>query len=377
MRSVTTRFFAALIAVSIAALALGTWWVRRAVEAHLSGTVVVEQTVERRDGQEIVREARRETPAARPPDSDPAALTRRLLIALSVVVIGAAAATALVARRVLGPVHAMRAAADAMAAGRLDTRVPEGGGDELSALARAFNAMAASLASGERLKRDLTNDIAHELRTPLTDLRCHVEALQDGVVAVTPEALAALHDQLARLQRLVDDLGDLARAESRQMRLEPEAVPAAEAVRQAADQAAARAARLGVTLAQEAAGDAPAVWADRARLHQVLSNLIDNALAHTPAGGTVTITARGEAGDVVIGVRDTGTGIPSAHLPHVFDRFYRADPSRSRATGGAGLGLAIARQVVEASGGRIAASSPPGGGTLFETRWPAAFTSSS
>jgi two-component system sensor histidine kinase BaeS len=380
MRSVTTRFFAALVAVSLVALALGTWWVRRAVEAHLGQQVVVEQTVERRGEDEIVRERRYETPpagataAARQPDA--AGLTRRLLVALSVVVLGAAAVTALVARRVLGPVHALREAAEAMAAGRLDTRVPESGDDELSALARAFNSMARALGEQERLKRDLTNDIAHELRTPLTDLRCHVEALQDGVVTARPETLTQLHGQIAHLQRLVDDLGDLARAEARQLRLEPERVLVADVVGHAIQQAAPRASALGVRLEHRLDGAELVLWADRARVQQVLSNLIDNALAHTPAGGVVTLAARRESGETIVEVRDTGEGIAAAHLPYVFDRFYRADPSRSRATGGAGLGLAIARQVVEASGGRITAASEPGAGARFEIRWPS-FTASS
>ena len=381
MRSVTTRFFAALVAVSLIALALGTWWVRRAVEAHLGQQLIVEQTIERRGGDEVVRERRYATPptpgaiaAARQPDA--AGLTRRLLIALSVVVLGAAAVTALVARRVLGPVRALRDAAESMAAGRLDTRVPETGDDELSALARAFNSMAHALGEQERLKRDLTNDIAHELRTPLTDLRCHVEALQDGVVAAQPGTLAQLHGQIAHLQRLVDDLGDLARTEARQLRLEPESVNVGDIVAQAIQQAAPRAAALGVRVESRVTDAAMVVWGDRARVLQVLSNLLDNALAHTPPDGTVTFAARRDARDTIIEVRDTGEGIAGEHLPHVFDRFYRADPSRSRATGGAGLGLAIARQVVEASGGRITAASEPGAGTTFEVRWPS-FTASS
>ena len=376
MRSVTTRFFAALVLVSIAALALGTWWVRRAVEAHLGG-VIVEQTVERRDGREIVEERRYPAPGARPPQPDAAGLTRRLLLALTVVVLGAAAVTALIARRVLGPIHALRDAADAMAAGRLDARVAVQGDDELASLGRAFNAMAGTLGEQDRLKRDLTNDIAHELRTPLTDLRCHVEALQDGVVAPGPETLALLHGQIAHLQRLVDDLGDLARAEARQLRLEPEDVPIVEVVAQALQHASPRAAQLGVRLENDASDDTLTLWGDPARVRQVLSNLIDNALAHTPPGGAVTIAAARDGSETAIDVRDTGAGIAPEHLPHVFDRFYRADPSRSRATGGAGLGLAIARQVVEASGGRITVTSEPGRGTAFRVRWPASFTASS
>lgn len=385
MRSLTARLFVAVVVVSLAALALGTWWVRRAVEAQFGPHVVVEQTVERINGQDVIRETRREmssgavveervSPIAR---EQVAALNRRLLVALSVVVLGAGLVTALVARRVLGPVRALREAAEGMAGGRLDTRVPVAGSDELAALGHAFNSMAAALADQERLKRDLTNDIAHELRTPLTDLRCHIEALQDEVVDVTPDTLSTLHAEVAHLQRLVEDLGDLARAESRQLQLAPADVAVGALVQQLARQAAPRAASLGVTIHTVLPDDHVTVWADRGRLQQVLSNIFDNALVHTPAGGRVTISASPDGAAVVIAVTDTGPGIPPEHLPHVFDRFYRADPSRSRATGGVGLGLAIARQMVEAGGGTIAVTSVPGAGTTFSVRWPSAFTASS
>lgn len=385
MRSLTTRLFVAMVAVSLVALALGTWWVRRAVEAQFGPQVVVEQTVERINGQDVVRETRREIPAGAVveerlspiPRDQVAALNRRLLLALSVVVLGAGLVTALVARRVLGPVRALREAAEGMAAGRLDTRVPVAGSDELATLGHAFNSMAAALADQERLKRDLTNDIAHELRTPLTDLRCHIEALQDEVVDVTPDTLSTLHAEVAHLQRLVEDLGDLARAESRQLHLAPEDVAIGAMVQLLARQAAPRAASLGVSIATQLPDEHVTVWADRSRLQQVLSNLFDNALVHTPVGGRVTISARADGPAIVIAVTDTGSGIPLEHLPHVFDRFYRADPSRSRATGGVGLGLAIARQMVEASGGSIAVDSVPGTGTTFSVRWPAAFTAPS
>jgi two-component system sensor histidine kinase BaeS len=382
MRRLTTRLFVALMVVSLVALALGTWWVRRAVQAQFGPQFVVEQTVERVNGQEVVRETRREEPSGAVVDErvtgpeQVAALNRRLLWALSVVVLGAALVTALVARRVLGPVQALREAAEAMAAGRLDTRVPVAGNDELAALGHAFNSMATALADQERLKRDLTNDIAHELRTPLTDLRCHIEALQDEVVGVTPDTLTTLHAEVAHLQRLVEDLGDLARAESRQLQLAPEAVDAGALIRQLVRQAEPRAASLGVSLDAMLPVTHVTVWADPARLQQVLSNLLDNALVHTSSGGKVTITLTADA-MTRINVSDTGPGIPPEHLPHVFDRFYRADASRSRTTGGVGLGLAIARQMVEASGGSIAVQSAPGTGTTFSVLWPSSFTASS
>jgi len=377
MRSLTTRFFVGLVLVSVAALALGTWWVQRTVAQQFGRQLVVEQTREVIDGQVVERETRRELPGDGPVVSeeirgvDVARLNRRLLIAFSVVVIGAALVTALMARLVLGPIHALRLAVDQMAAGTSTARVAVTGNDELTALGRAFNSMADALASQEQLKRDLTNDIAHELRTPLTDLRCHLEALQDHVVEVTPETLATLHAEVSHLQRLVEDLGELARADARQLPLEPEAVVVADVVDHLVKQAAPRAGALGVALAIGAVDPEARAWVDRGRLQQVVGNLLDNALAHTPAGGTIALEVRAVPDGIAISVRDAGPGIPADHLPHIFDRFYRVDASRSRTTGGVGLGLAIARQFVEASGGRISVDSPSSGGAVFTVVIPA------
>jgi two-component system sensor histidine kinase BaeS len=381
MRSLTTRFFTALVLVSIAALALGTLWVQRALRAEFGPAVVVERTVETVNGRAVERETRRTldglTAAAPAGPADIPRLNRRLVLAVSVVVLGAAAVTGLMARRVLGPIRALREGAAAMAAGRLDARVVVSGRDELAALASAFNEMAAALAVQEQRKRDLTNDIAHELAAPLTDLRCHLEALQDRVVEVTPDSLATLHAEVAHLQRLVTDLGDLARADTHQLRLDPEDVSVGEIVHQLVRQADARVQSLGVRVDVDMPPDGAIVRADRARLRQVLANLFENALAHTPAGGVVTITACAAGGHMVIDVHDTGSGIAPEHAPHVFDRFYRADPSRTRATGGVGLGLAIARRIAEASGGSVSLTSAEGRGSTFSVRWPSAFTGSS
>lgn len=376
-----TRFFVALVLVSVVALALGTWWVRRTVEQQFGRQMVVEQTVERINGQEVVRESRREAPGGPIVSEemrgvDVAALNQRLLMAFAVVIIGAALATALIARRVLGPVRALRTAVDRMAAGGAGARVAISGDDELAALGRAFNSMADALAQQEQLKRDLTNDIAHELRTPLTDLRCHIEALQDQIVDVTPDTLSTLHAEVSHLQRLVEDLGELARAEAKQLSLSPEAVMVADVVHHLARQATARATALGVALHLEAVEADACAWVDRGRLQQVIGNLLDNALVHTPHGGRIDLAAHREADTVTISATDSGPGIPAEHLPHVFDRFYRVDASRSRSTGGVGLGLAIARQFVEASGGRISVESPACGGTTFTVTLPAFTTPS-
>ena len=376
MRSLTTRFFVGLVLVSATALALGTWWVQRTVTQQFGRQVVVEQTREVVNGEVVERETRREIPREGPVVTeelrgiDVALLNRRLIIAFSVIVIGAAVVTALLARRVLGPVHALRLAVDQMAAGTSTARVSVTGDDELAALGRAFNSMADALGGQEQLKRDLTNDIAHELRTPLTDLRCHIEALQDQVVDVTPDTLAMLHAEVSHLQRLVEDLGELARAEARQLPLEPESVVVAEVVHHLVKQAAPRAGALGVLIVTDAVDAAACAWVDRGRLQQVIGNLLDNALVHTPPAGTIGIGVEVRPQGVAVSVRDSGPGIPPDHLPHIFDRFYRVDASRSRTTGGVGLGLAIARQFVEASGGVIAVDSPATGGTVFTVTLP-------
>jgi signal transduction histidine kinase len=381
MRSLMTRFFVALLLVSVVALALGTWWVRRTVEQQFARELIVEETREVVNGEEVVRETRRELPSGpvvsetvRGIDID--LLNRRLLIALSVVVLGAALVTALVARRVLGPIRQLRLVVDRMAAGGTAGRVTVAGDDELAALGRAFNSMADALDRQEQLKRDLTNDIAHELRTPLTDLRCHIEALQDDVVPVTGETLVTLHQEVSHLQRLVEDLGELAKADARQLPLEPEAVVIAEVVEHLAAQATARAGSLEVALDRTSVDPHARAWVDKGRLRQVIGNLLDNALVHSPRGGCVALSVHADDADVRISVQDGGPGIAPEHLPHVFDRFYRVDASRSRSTGGVGLGLAIARQFVEASGGRITVDSPASGGTVFTVTLPA-FTSPS
>jgi two-component system, OmpR family, sensor histidine kinase BaeS len=206
-------------------------------------------------------------------------------------------------------------------------------------------------------------DVAHELRTPLTNLRCQVEALQDGLLAPDAVLLGSLHEEILLLSRLADDLQDLTLAEAGRLRLERTAVAVAPAIAAALAGTAAAAAERGVTL-RSTAGDVPEVDADPARLGQILRNLLANALAHTPAGGTVTVGTEWSGDAVEIAVEDSGPGVAPEHLPHVFDRFYRADPAR----GGAGLGLAIVRQLALAHGGDARVESPPGRGARFVVR---------
>jgi two-component system sensor histidine kinase BaeS len=254
--------------------------------------------------------------------------------------------------RILHPVSELTAAAHRMRQGDLDVRVVPHGDDEIARLGRAFNEMAERLGDTERTKRQMVGDVAHELRSPVTNLRCGLEAIQDGLVALDRDRIDALHSETLLLQRLIADLQDLALAEAGSLALERQPVDVAEIVRRAlgADPGGA-----AVTVAIDPR--AAEVTADAGRLEQILRNLVSNARRHTPDDGRIDIRATRDGRQVRIAVADTGSGIRPEHLPHVFDRFYRADPSRDRATGGAGLGLAIVRRLVEAHGGSVAAAS--------------------
>jgi signal transduction histidine kinase len=292
-----------------------------------------------------------------------------LLSALAALALGFALSMAL-SRRILGPVEAITDAARRMEAGDLTHRVAATSADEIGDLARAFNAMADAVARSESLRRALVADVAHELRTPLTNLRCQIEAVQDGLSVMDGAALRSLHEETLLLARLVGDLQDLALAESGQLPLHTAAVPVAEVVGVALAAIRPIAAARAIVLQ----ADVPATLAahaDRERLAQVLRNLLGNALTHTPHAGTIRVSGRVAADGVAIEVADSGGGIAPEHLPHVFDRFYRGDPSRARSTGGAGLGLAIVKQLVEAQGGRVSVANVPGAGACFRFILPA------
>ncbi|MCP4518840.1 MAG: HAMP domain-containing protein, partial [Delftia sp.] len=267
-----------------------------------------------------------------------------------------------------------RALADAarrVAAGDLAQRVPVTSQDELGEMAVAFNTMAAQLEQQHALRRRAMADVAHELRTPLSVLQIDLESIQDGLTAPTPGAVARLLEEVALLNRLVEDLRMLSLAEAGELQMAAQQVDVRELVQATTQRVHTAAREKGVSLrAQLPEGLSPIVG-DRQRLAQVLFNLLSNALRHTPPGGQITVSAQqGGGGDVRVSVQDSGEGIPSAELPHVFERFYRADCARSRYTGGSGLGLSIARSLVEAHGGRIWADSIEGQGSTFTLTLP-------
>jgi signal transduction histidine kinase len=300
------------------------------------------------------------------------AVTMALVAAVIVGGLLALLVAALFSRRVLRPVDALTAAARRMGRGDLQQRVAVSTRDEIGQLGQAFNTMAEGLERTERLRRQMVTDIAHELRTPLTNLRGYLEALRDGVYAPSPETLASLHEEAVLLAQLVDDLQDLTLADAGQLSLHREPLRLADALVRAQQALLPQAEDKGVQLRVEPPASAlPNALADDRRVGQILRNLISNAIRHTPPGGQVVLSAATSPDGVEVVVRDTGEGIAAEHLPHVFERFYRADSSRARATGGAGIGLAVVKQLVEAHHGRVTVQSTPGEGSTFRFALPA------
>lgn len=278
----------------------------------------------------------------------------------------------LLSRWLARPLRNVTDAALLVAGGQLDVRVAGARIRELDNLSHAFNTMAFALNNADRQRRQLTADIAHELRTPLTIVKGRLEGIQDGVYQPTPTQIGQLLDETALLERLIDDLRILALAEAGQLPLYLEPVDPGELLHDCAALFAAQAAEHGIALRIDVAANLPHVDVDAQRMQQVLSNVVANALRHTPADGEVRFSAsRSVPTAIFLVIADTGSGIPPEDLPHVFDRFYRADRSRTRTGGGSGLGLAIARQIVLAHGGQIDATSTPGRGTTITITLPA------
>ncbi|MFE1170508.1 ATP-binding protein [Nocardiopsis sp. NPDC058789] len=286
-----------------------------------------------------------------------------LILVLTVVV------STTIATRLLRPVRALTDAVNHMRrGGGPTTRVEVRDAGEIGRLAEAFNEMSEHLERAEDQRKAMVSDVSHELRTPLSNLRGWLEAVQDGVVDPDPARVEMLLGETLLLQAVIDDLQDLALADAGRLRLSPEPVEIGPLVGQVVSGHGLRAEEAGVRLVDEAR-DVTLV-ADRTRMLQVLGNLVGNAVRHTPEGGTVTVRAYRAGPDAVIRVIDTGVGIAEEDLPHVFDRFWRADRSRNRRTGGSGLGLAIVRGLVELHGGSVTADSTVGKGTAFTLRLP-------
>ncbi|MEU3856755.1 HAMP domain-containing sensor histidine kinase [Streptomyces sp. NPDC028722] len=279
------------------------------------------------------------------------------------------AVTAVVAVRLVRPLRALTLAAQQPP--ELHVRAAVTTRDETGILAEAFNGLTERRERLEAQRRAMVSDIAHELRSPLTNIRGWLEVVRDGVVDPDPALLDSLHEEALVLQRIIDDLQDLAAADAGTLRLHREPLRAGDLLDQVTAAHRVAAGTAGVVLRADADG---AAWldADPVRMRQALGNLVSNALRHTPAGGSVTLAARRDGDDVVLTVSDTGHGIPPEDLPRVFDRFWRAERSRSRRTGGSGLGLPIVRHLLAAHGGTAEAASEPGAGAVFTLRLPGA-----
>lgn len=277
----------------------------------------------------------------------------------------------ILARSLTRPIKELQAATQAMAAGQLGLQVPVHTRDELGALTDSFNTMSAKLAQENRLRRQMTADIAHDLRTPLTVISGYIEALRDGVLKPHPERFETMYREIEHLKHLVEDLRTLSLADAGELPLQPQSTQVGELLarvegffRHAAD-------RNGVQLSTRVAASLPPVMVDAERMEQVLENLVSNGLRYTPAGGAIELEALARGDGVRIRVHDSGQGISSEDLPHIFNRFYRGDKARRDDQGETGLGLAIAKAIVQAHGGEIGAESEPGRGTTFWIDLPA------
>jgi signal transduction histidine kinase len=299
-------------------------------------------------------------------------VNRSLLIAIAVAGLVGLLLTWFLSQSILRPVDELTAAAKAMEKGDLSQRVTVRSKGELGELANAFNAMAEGLKRLEQLRRNMVTDVAHELRTPLSNVRGYLEALRDGVVEPTPEMIASIHEEAMLLNRLVDDLQELAMAEAGQLKLVRQPVSIQEVIEKAVLSVKPQANEKDVDLEVCLPDDLPRVEADAERMGQVLRNLLNNAVTNTPSGGQIRIQARAVDSQVEVSVQDNGLGISAEHLPFVFERFYRADQSRARSTGGAGLGLAIVKQLVEAQGGQVEIDSKVDVGTTVTFTSPIA-----
>ncbi len=271
----------------------------------------------------------------------------------------------ILARSLSNPLREITAATKAVAAGNLDARVSVRSRDELGDLAAAFNLMNENLTRSRDQRRQMTADIAHELRTPISIILGHADGIGEGVLPADEATLGVIREEAGRLERLVEELRTLSLADAGELTLTKQRVQPARLLDQALAAHKPLAAQMGIRLTVGTRGELPELHVDTDRMLQVLGNLLSNALQHTPAGGEIQLGAQAENGKAEIWVRDSGPGIPTQELPHVFNRFYRGDKSRKREGTGSGLGLAIAKSLVQAHGGSIRVESEAGQGATF------------
>lgn len=291
-----------------------------------------------------------------------------LISALSVLI--AALVSVLLARSLIAPLRRLGNATHRLAGGDYATRVAATSHDELGQLALDFNHLARTLEHNERMRRDMVADISHELRTPLAILQGELEAMQDGVRALTPESLASLQAEVATLKKLIDDLYELSLADVGAMHYRMTSVDAGALLGAVCASFRERMAARGLALDVQIDPHAPPMHGDPQRLTQLFNNLLENSLRYTDPQGRTRVRLRAQDRELEITVEDSAPGVPEALLPRLFERMFRVDPSRSRESGGAGLGLALAARIVEAHGGGIQAQPSPLGGVRIVMRFP-------
>jgi signal transduction histidine kinase len=305
-----------------------------------------------------------------PPPPGPRNINLSFILAGVLGLVLALVLSLVLAGRISRPLSGLTGATRKITSGDYSERVSVGGAKEVEELGEAFNTLAESLDRNEELRKNMVADIAHELRNPLATLRGQLELLQDGKIDCDREAVDSLMEDAVMLSRLVEDLRQLSLVEAGKLDLDFGPVDIDELLGEVASRMRHETSQKGITLSIEAAEGVPAVRADHVRTAQVLRNLVSNSVVHTPAGGSVRLAAEKSGGKVIISVTDNGAGIDGEELPFIFERFYRTDKSRSRSTGGAGLGLSIARSLVEAQGGRIWIESEVGKGTTIHFSLP-------
>ncbi len=280
--------------------------------------------------------------------------------------------TFFLSKRLLAPAETLAGAARALGGGDFSYRVNVRSKDEFGQLAKTFNAMASDLEQTEQLRRNVVADVAHELRTPLSNIRGYLEAMRDGVVEPDTTTIGSIYEEALLLERLVTDLQELALADAGQLTLLRRPTDMRDIINQALAALQIEARSKNLSLAAELPEEPAIVDVDPERVGQVLRNLLSNAISYTPEEGRVSVQLVEEGSTLRVNVVDTGPGIPAADLPYVFERFYRVDKSRARSTGGAGLGLTIAKRLVEAHGGTMEVTSELGEGSCFSFTLPKA-----
>jgi signal transduction histidine kinase len=279
----------------------------------------------------------------------------------------------LLSRTLTRPIRELTRATHAVSEGDLSQQVPVRSSDELGELAQAFNRMSSELSRSVNARKQMTADIAHELRTPLSLILGHAEAVHDGVLPPTRENFEIIREEATRLEHLVNDLRILSLADAGELSISPQTIEPQRLLNEVASLYQYRAQQKDIALEQDVDPHIPAIHVDPGRMTQVLTNILDNALRHTPDGGRIILSAKAAGEQVELSVQDSGSGLKKEDLERIFDRFYRTDAARQRdgaIPGGSGLGLAIARSIVQAHGGQVSAESQLGGGLRVIVRLP-------